>query len=210
MITQINVLSRGLPGAVLAAAMFVVQFFGAASAQQAPEYVEMTLGNPDAEVTLVEYLSFTCPHCASFHEDSFVRLKEEYIDTGKVRFVAREVYLDRPGLWASILARCGGSGKFFGLTDILFKQQASWSRASTAAEIVERLTSIGRAGGLTTEQINACFTDEANAKLLYDAASKFAAEDGIQGTPTFTINGELYGNMSYPELAALLDDALNK
>ena len=83
---------------------------------------EMVLGNEEAPVTVIEYASFTCPHCASFHSQVFKDLKSNYIDTGKIKFVMREVYFDRYGLWASIVARCDGTARFFGISDMLFEK----------------------------------------------------------------------------------------
>ena len=84
---------------------------------------EMTLGSEEAEVHIVEYASYTCPHCATFHTEIYPRLKKDYIETGKVRFTYREVYFDKYGLWASMIARCAGPEKFFGLTDLIYKSQ---------------------------------------------------------------------------------------
>ena len=93
--------------------------YGAANAQESDDteidtstIVEMTMGNKNAKVTFIEYASFTCPHCASFHKDQFKQLKADYIDTGKVHFVYRDVYFDQFGLWAALVARCGGPGAF--------------------------------------------------------------------------------------------------
>ena len=84
---------------------------------------DFALGAEDAPVKMVEYASFTCPHCAAFHDTVFKPLKADYIDTGKVRFEFREVYFDRYGLWAAMVARCGGEMRYFGITDILFQTQ---------------------------------------------------------------------------------------
>ena len=81
---------------------------------------EMILGSDDAKIEIVEYASYTCPHCATFHTEVYPRLKNEYIETGKVRFVYREVYFDKFGLWASMIARCAGPEKFFGLTELIY------------------------------------------------------------------------------------------
>ena len=104
---------------------------------------EMVLGSPDAPVTMIEYASFTCPHCAAFHGDQFQRLKEEYIDTGKVQFIYREVYFDRFGLWASMVARCGGEMRFFGISSMLYEQQQEWIAGGDPTLISENLRRIG-------------------------------------------------------------------
>lgn len=175
-----------------------------------PEYLEMTLGNPDAEVVVTEYASFTCPHCGTFHRDVFGKLKSEYIDTGRILFRLREVYFDRYGLWAGIVARCGGPSKYFGIVDLLFDKQEVWSRQNSPAQVVARLRGIGSAAGLTEEQLDSCLTDAPNAEMLFNAYKEFADEDGITSTPSFVINGELYSNMPYEDFVAVLDGKLSE
>lgn len=188
---------------------------GAAFAQDTSEVdtsgvVDMTLGNPDADVTVIEYASFTCPHCARFHADVYPQLKADYIDEGKINFVYREVYFDRPGLWAGIVARCGGEDRYFGIADMIYDQQSEWARAETAEEIVGSLRRIGKTAGLTDADLDACLTDADNAQALYAAFVKNAEADGVESTPSFVINGELHRNMGYPELQEILDDALGE
>ena len=99
----------------LLAALAVAVAPGLSLAQDDPRVGERTMGSPDAPVTLVEYAMFTCPHCANFHKEVFPRIKEEYIDTGKVRLVYREVYFNRPSLWAAMIARCAPPERYFGI-----------------------------------------------------------------------------------------------
>jgi len=168
---------------------------------------EMVLGNEDATVTLMEYASFTCPHCASFHKDTFPQLKENYIDTGKIKFVFRDVYFDRFGLWASMIARCDDT-KFFGVSDMLFKRQADWSRAGTPADVIAEIRKIGLLAGLTNEAMDACLNDQKMAEALVARFQETTGEHEVSSTPTLVINDKNEGNMSYPSLAALLDTAL--
>ncbi len=84
---------------------------------------DIAMGQEDAPVTLIEYASFTCGHCGTFHEENMPKLKAEYIDTGKVRFIQRDVYFDAVGLWAGILARCGSDDKYYSVGDMIFDQQ---------------------------------------------------------------------------------------
>ena len=130
---------------------------------KAVEAMAMTMGNPDATVTLSEYASFTCPHCATFHKDVMPSLKTDYIDTGKINFIYREVYFDRLGLWAGMLARCGGPDKYFGIADMLYKRQKDWTKGS-GAEVAEKLYKIGRIAGLKNEDMEACLQDQEMAK----------------------------------------------
>ncbi len=188
----------------------VSQLPGAASAQSADVAVdtstvqEMFLGDEDAPITVVEYASYTCPHCRSFHEGVFKDLKRDYIDTGKVKFVYREVYFDRFGLWASIVARCGDGSKFFGITDLLYQGQSEWTQGSPA-EIADNLRKIGLTAGLTNDDLDACFSDGVNAQTLVTWFEENAERDGIRSTPSFMINGQLNSNMSYDQFKTILD-----
>ena len=174
--------------------------------------VEMQMGDPDAPVTIIEYASYTCPHCARFHEGAFKDLKEDYIDTGNVNFIYREVYFDRFGLWASIVARCGegAENRFFGITDMLYEQQSDWARQSDPNAIVDRLRRIGKTAGLTDDQLDACFTDGDNAQALYALWLERSEADNIDSTPSFIIDGRKYSNMAYAEMAELIDTALGE
>ena len=87
---------------------------------------DIALGAEDAPLTIIEYASFTCGHCANFHSDVFPQLKADYIDSGQVRFVQRDIYFDQVGLWAGILARCGGDDKYYAVSDMLFDEQKEW------------------------------------------------------------------------------------
>ena len=186
---------------------------GAANAQEASEVdtssvVDMSLGNPDAPVTVIEYASYTCPHCASFHEGPFKELKADYIDTGKINFVYREVYFDRYGLWASMIARCAGTPEaFFGMSDLIYQGQSTWSRAGDPAAIVEELRKIGLLAGLDNDTMEACLQDGEKAQTLVAWYQQNATADGVESTPSFVINGKKYTNMSFAEMAEIIDAA---
>lgn len=185
---------------------------GAASAQQAETdtstVVEMVLGAEDAPVTIVEYVSFTCPHCATFHEGPFKQLKKDYIDTGKVRFIFREVYFDKYGLWASMVARCAGPEKFFGIADLIFAGQDEWSRAGDASSIVDELRKIGRLAGIDEDKLEACLQDGAKAQNLVAWYQENAKEHDISATPNFIINGKKMDNQSYGDFSAAIEAEL--
>jgi len=170
--------------------------------------VEMSLGNPDAPVTVIEYASFTCPHCADFHQDQFQQIKKSYIDTDKVHFIYREVYFDRYGLWAGMVARCGGEMRYFGIADMIFEQQKDWLGAGDPLPISQALQKIGKTAGLTDDQLDQCLNDGDKARALYALFQKNAEEHDITGTPSFIINGEKYSNMDYAKFAAVLDEKL--
>ena len=174
-----------------------------------PVVEEMTLGNPDAKVTVIEYASFTCPHCRAFHEDVFGKLKTDYIDTGKINFVYREVYFDRFGLWAGMLARCGGKDKYFPMSDIIYSTQSDWLGDGDPATIAANLKKIGATVGIEPATVEACLNDQAMAEALVAEFQKNATADNVQGTPTFIINGESHsGEMPYEDFKALLETAM--
>jgi protein-disulfide isomerase len=170
--------------------------------------VEMTMGPDDAKVTVTEYASFTCPHCAHFHEGTFQDLKRDYIDTGKVRFVFRDVYFDAAGLRGALLARCVGPTRFFGIADLLFTRQKDWLDAETMGDVMDNLRRIGKVAGLEEDQINACLEDQDKAKALEAWFRENAAKDKINSTPTLIINGDQYGNMAFSDLKPILDKKL--
>lgn len=188
---------------------------GAALAQDAepaqkPVVIEMSEGNLDAPVEVIEYASFTCGHCATFNRDQYAKLRENYIDTDKIKFTFRDVYFDRPGLWASMVARCGGEMRFFGMSDLLFEKQRDWIGDGDMAGIVERLRTVGKSGGLSDEQLDACLSDADKALALVEWHEANTEEHNIKATPSLVINGETHSNMSYEDLAALIDAELAK
>ncbi len=189
---------------------------GAVNAQEAAEVdissiQEMSIGNPDAKVTVIEYASFTCPHCARFHSEQFKDLKADFIDTDQINFIYRDVYFDRYGLWASIVARCGGQERFFGIADMIYDQQRDWiGDGQDPVGIADRLRKIGKVAGLSGDQIEVCLNDNDKAKSLVAWYQQNAEEDGIRSTPTLVINGTSYNNMAYGELKELLEEELAK
>ena len=171
--------------------------------------VDMSLGNPDAAVTVIEYASFTCPHCRAFHDGPFKQLKADYIDTGKIHFIYREVYFDRFGLWA------GDARPLRGRTALLRHlrhalRRTSRSGSGTAIRRRSRRTSrrSGLTAGLTAEQVDACMQDGDMAKAMVAVYQQNAEADGIDSTPSFIINGEKYSNMSYEDFSAILEEKL--
>ena len=166
---------------------------------------DMMIGNPDAKVTVIEYASYTCPHCASFHAGTFKDLKKNYIDTDKINFVFREVYFDRYGLWASMIARCAGPEKFFGLTDLMFQSQSSWTRAGEPGAIIDELRKLGRLAGIDGETLEVCLNDNDKAKTLIAWYQEKAGADNIDSTPSFIINGKKHTNMSFAEMSEIID-----
>jgi protein-disulfide isomerase len=160
---------------------------------------DMALGPAGAPVTITEYASMTCPHCAAFNADVFPKIKSTYIDPGKIRYVFREFPLDIKAAAGSMLSRCiakGDAAKYFAVTDLLFKQQADWVAKNTT----ETLTRIGKQAGLSQQQVDDCLKDQALLDKIV-ADQKFANEVlKVNSTPTFFINGEMIkGETSFEE-----------
>lgn len=166
---------------------------------------DVSIGKADAPVTIVEYMSMTCPHCAAFHRETFDAIKEKYVDTGKVRFILREFPLDNKAMAAIMLARCAPEGQYFPLVSALFKNQMGWAAADDARAALLQMSKLA---GFTQESFEACLT---NQKLLDDVIKvrEMGAKDfGVQSTPTFFINGQRYaGGMSVAEMSAIIDAA---
>jgi protein-disulfide isomerase len=166
---------------------------------------DVSIGKADAPVTIVEYMSMTCPHCAAFHNETFDAIKEKYVDTGKVRFILREFPLDARGMAAIMLARCAPEGQYFPMVSALFKNQGTWA---TAPDGRAALLQMSKLAGFTQETFEACLT---NQKLLDDVTKvreQGSKEFGVDSTPTFFINGQRYaGGMSVAEMSAIIDAA---
>jgi protein-disulfide isomerase len=167
---------------------------------------DMTMGDPDAPVKIIEYASLTCGHCANFHNRTWPEIKERYVDTGKVHLTFREVYFDQFGLWTSMIARCGGEQAFFPFVDTFLETQREWARAD---DVVSEIARIARVGGLPAERIQACLTDEAFMEALVGQYQENASADNIRSTPSFLINGDLFtGDKTVEEFAALIEERL--
>ena len=175
---------------------------------EATEIIDMVQGAEDAPITVIEYASFTCPHCARFHSDVYKLLRKNYIDTGKIKFIFREVYFDKYGMWASMIARCSGPDRFFGMTDLILNSQNTWARAGDDLAIVEALRKIGRLSGMEDAALDSCLQDGDKLRALVGWYKENAQRDGIQSTPSFLIDGQPYKNMNYEEFAKILEEKL--
>ena len=171
--------------------------------------VDHTMGDPDAPVRMVEYASFTCPHCGTFHNQTFKALREQYIDTGKVHFTYREVYFDRYGLWAGLLARCADEARYFGMVDLIYRNQSAWARAGDPASVADSLRKLGLQAGLDAQTLDTCMQDGDLAQALVEHSQTNMQKDSVNSTPSFVINGALHvGNMPLGQLGALIDAAI--
>jgi protein-disulfide isomerase len=166
---------------------------------------DKVLGNADAPVTIVEYASMTCPHCAHFHATTLPELKTKYIDTGKVRLIFREFPFDPRAEAGFMLARCSNDN-YFPMVDVLFRQQQNWASVENAKDA---LLQISKLAGFSQESFEACLTDQ---KLLEDvrAVQKRGSDEfKVDSTPTFFINGNTYkGALTIAEMSAIIDGML--
>ncbi|MGH6958058.1 MAG: DsbA family protein [Caulobacteraceae bacterium] len=163
---------------------------------------DMSMGAPNAKVTVIEYASLGCPHCAVWNNEVFPAFKAKYVDTGKVRYVLREFLTGDPQVAAAgfLLARCAGKDKYFQVVDEVFRQQADMYQPGNSPRNV--LLKIAQSAGLTEPQFDACVNNDAALKALNDRVERYAKQDHIDATPTYVINGKVYdnGDMSMAEL----------
>ena len=203
-----------LTGLAALAGLSPLRLISQAFAQTAAEVAkpqslpDMALGPADAKVTITEYASMTCPHCAAFNDAVFPKIKAAYIDTGKIRYVFREFPLDIKAAAGSMLSRCianGDSAKYFAVTDLLFRQQSDWVVKNTT----EALSRIGKQAGLSQQQVEACLKDQSLLDKIV-ADQKYASEVlKVDSTPTFFINGEkIKGETSLEEFEKKINPLL--
>jgi protein-disulfide isomerase len=172
---------------------------------------DMTLGDPNAPVKMVEYASVTCSHCAVFNNEVFPEFKKKYVDTGKVHYTFKE-FLTPPAEVAAagfLTARCAGKDKYFGVVDSIFHAQ---QEMFTSGDMRGGLLRVAQSAGMTEQQFNKCVSDETALKALNDRVEKAVREDKINATPTFVINGKKVkeGEMSLAELEAAVAEAGKK
>jgi len=167
---------------------------------------EKSIGRADAPVTMIEYASLTCSHCAAFHNETLPKIKKDYIDTGKVRLVYHDFPLGSLAMAAAMVARCSGEKNYFPMIDALFSSQQSWARSDTP---LEALGGIARLSGMSEDDVADCIDDKALFKALQNFAELAGKNLGINSTPTFFIEGtKVPGNLPYKDFQDILDKAL--
>ena len=183
--------------------------FAADPSKVESKYIEMSKGNENAPVVFVEYASLTCPACAAFHTNVYPKLQKNYIETGKIKFIHREIYFDRAGLWAALTARCTNSvNRYFGMLNLLYSEQPIWSGSDSSDEIVDALLKISAKSGIDMGKAISCLEDKEKALDLVNRYQAYVYEDDIESTPTFIINGKKYSNRSYDELKEIIEKEL--
>jgi protein-disulfide isomerase len=169
-----------------------------------PAEGDMSMGPDTAKVTIIEYASASCPHCAAFNNEQFGKLKTEYIDTGKVKFIFREFPHNDQAMAAFMVARCSPKEKYFPLIDIYFKTQQKW-----VPDAYVQLKDIAKQSGMAEVDFEACLKNEKVAKGIFDVRDKSEKSYGVVGIPTFFINGKLYdGERKFEAMKAVLDPLL--
>lgn len=177
-----------------------------ALAARAAEVKERLIGEPDAPVTIIEYASLTCPHCASFHREVLPGLKERYIDSGKVKLVFRDFPLDQVALRAAVVAHCGGPARYGQFLDVLFENQERWAYADDPVAALKQIASLA---GLSGEQVDACLADESMVDAVLQSRLDAQAQYDVRSTPTFVIDGKAYpGSRSVEAFAEILEPLL--
>lgn len=158
---------------------------------------ERAMGSDHAPVTIIEYASLTCPHCAHFAEDAFPQLKKQYIDTGKVRFIFREFPFDPTAAAAFMLARCAPKSEYFSVIELLFRTQKEWA----VAKPMTPLLAVARQAGFTEESFKSCLANQKLLGNIEQVRDRAARKFKVDATPTFFINGRRFvGDMSITEL----------
>jgi len=164
------------------------------------------IGPETAPVAVLEYSSLTCGHCAAFHAENLPKLKEIYIDTGKVQYIARDFPLDELALAASVFPHCAAKERYSGLLDVLFQSQSTWARSR---DPLSELRKIGRLAGLSKENVDACLADRELVGDIQKRAKEGGDDYKINSTPTFIINGKkIVGNQPWAEFQKVIDEAL--
>lgn len=183
---------RSMFGAVLGLALLAG--CGGSSGGDSVSPDDMVLGNANAPVTMIEYASATCPHCAEFHAENFEQLKSQYIDTGRVRLIFREYPTPPPAVAVAgfQLARCGGATpeQYFARLGEIFRQQRAMFATGTMEGVRQKLLEIGASAGLSQDQVIACINDEAGADRVNRVVQAGERQYHITGTPTIIINGQ--------------------
>lgn len=167
---------------------------------------DRSLGQETAPVTIIEYSSLTCPHCAQFHEDILPQIKSAYIDSGKARLIYRDYPLDPRAMAAAMVARCVDPGRYYGFLTLLFKDMQTWARSE---DPVRDLKVRAQLAGLPPPEVDACLANQELAKGIEERAQGARREFGIDSTPSFVINGRLLrGAQGFADFRAAIEAAL--
>ena len=170
-----------------------------------PVYREFVLGNPNSKVVVIEYASLTCPHCAHFAQEDYPKLKKDYIDTGKIKYIYRDFPLDNLALGAALLARCAPGNKGMGMIEKMFNEQLKWIQAEKP---IEPLTAYAKETGMSDKDVEACLQNKAIVDTIRDVYSTAASLYKVDATPTFLVGEDRVPGADYARLKEMIDKAL--
>ena len=168
---------------------------------------EIFLGNKDAKIVVIEYASMTCIHCANFHKEVYPKIKENYIDTNKIKFIFRDFPLDKQALFGSVLARCAPREKYFDFVKLILNTQKKWIASDNTFQ--DKLKNIGKLAGLNENKINTCFNDEQIVDNILKSRSDAEKKYNITSTPSLIINEKKYSAMSYETFEKIIESLIN-
>ncbi len=189
-----------------AASPAVAQQASAAELAKVGALGDAIVGSADAKVTIIEYASLTCSHCARFHQDTYPALKAKYLDTGKVKFTLREFPLDPLATAGFMVARCNDNGKYYSIVDLLFQQQQNWAFVEKP---LSALVGLLKQAGFTQETVEACLKRDDIYAAVNDVKNRAAEKLGVNSTPTFFINGQKHsGALTIEEFDKILTPLL--
>ena len=165
---------------------------------------DRVIGNAEAPITIIEYASLTCPHCATFHAETLPQIKKEWIETGKAKLIYRDFPLDKYAASAAMIARCAPEDKYFIFLNAFFAQQKNWSRADDPVTVLTQLAGLG---GMSKDDVDACLANEELQDAILQMRLDGQMEYGINSTPSFVINGKMINNLPYEDFKDILEDA---
>ncbi len=198
-------IAQGL-GILLLALLVSVRAVGAASVDEM--LAERALGDEAAPVTIIEYSSLACPHCATFHSQTLPQIKKAYIDTGKARLIYRDYPLGTPAMAAALIARCVDPSRYFGFLDVLYRSQATWAGS---AKPLDDLRQMSRFAGLSDADFDACLENKALLQGVQGSALQAQKEAAINSTPTIFVNGrKIVGAQGFKAFKTVIDEELEK
>ena len=168
---------------------------------------EFFLGNKDAKIVVIEYASMTCIHCANFHKQVYPKIKKNYIDTNKIKFIFRDFPLDKQALFGSVLAKCAPKEKYFDFVKLILNTQKKWIASDNTFQ--DKLKNIGKLAGLNENKINTCFKDEQIVDNILKSRSDAEKKYNITSTPSLIINEKKYSAMSYETFEKIIENLIN-
>ncbi len=192
-------------GSLIAGPVLAAPALAADAAKPPAVYQEYVLGNPKAKVTVIEYASLTCPHCAHFQEEEYPKLKAAYIDTNKIKYIYRDFPLDGLATGAALLARCAPNGRGITMVDLMFKNQNEWARAE---QPLVPLKNYAKLSGMDEADVDSCLKNQPMLKEIQNVQEKAVTLYKVQGTPTFFVNEELVEGVDFDTLKMAIDKAM--